>query len=137
MTEPQKSDDVLGRLVLAHFQRVELGLLAHVLVTTLAGALPPAMLRVERRRTVADRLAGRPGEPAGVTVLWGEWELAFRTPALGITETSVSHVVRGIRLSTTPVSVAEWLARLGEVLTAATARDEAARLALERALRTG
>jgi hypothetical protein len=137
MTAPQEPGDVLGKLVVAHFHRVEAGLLANVLVTTLAGALPPAMVRVERRRAVADRLAGRPGAAVGVTVSWGDWVLVFRAPALGVTEASVSHVVRGIRLSTTQVSVVEWLERLAEVLTEATARDEATRLALEKALRAG
>ena len=58
----------LGDLVAAHFARVEVALLSRALVGTLAGALPARMLRVERRRSLADRLARRPGVVIGVHI---------------------------------------------------------------------
>jgi hypothetical protein len=126
--------DALGNLVVAHFRRVETAMLAHVLVTTLAGALPPSMVRVERRRSLGGRLARRPGEPVGVSVLAADSMLTFRTPALGLIEASVSHVVHGVVLSTTPTTVAEWLDQLSALLTEIGQRDETTRAALERFL---
>ena len=53
----------LGDLVVAHFRRVEVAMLGRVLITTLSGALPAAMVRVERRRRLLpaglDPRAGR------------------------------------------------------------------------------
>ncbi|MBL7490769.1 hypothetical protein I6A62_22395 [Frankia sp. AgW1.1] len=109
-------------------------MLAHVLVTTLAGALPPSMVRVERRRSVTGRLARRPGEPVGVSVLAADRMLTFRIPALGLIEASVSHVVHGVVLSTAPTTVTDWLDQLSALLTEISRRDEATRGALERFL---
>ena len=124
----------LGDLVAAHFQRVEIAMLGRVLTTTLAGALPPAMVRVERRRTFLERLRRRPGQPIGVSVISGDRMLTFRAPAVGLTEASVSHFVRGVVLSTEAVPVQDWLTMLGALLAEATTNDKATQLALERAL---
>lgn len=126
----------LGNLVAAHLQRVEVAMLGRVLTTTLANALPAAMVRIERRRSLAERLLGRRGHAVGISVTAGDKTLTFRAPDLGVTEASVSHTVRGVVLSTTRVSVADWLDELGELLNAATAEDAATRAALERALLT-
>lgn len=124
----------LGDLVAAHFQRVAVALLARILTTTLAGALPAHMVRVERRRTVIERLTRRPGRPIGVGITAGDTMLTFRAPNLGVIQASVSHTVNGIVLSTTRVSVPEWLSHLAVVLNQTTADDQATRAALERAL---
>lgn len=124
----------LGDLVAAHFQRLEIAMLSRVLTTTLAGALPPAMVRVERRRTFVQWLTRRPGAVVGVAITAGDKTLTFRAPAVGATEASVSHTVRGVALSTTTVSVAEWIDQLGQLLNRATSRDVATRDALQRAL---
>jgi hypothetical protein len=109
-------------------------MLGRVLTTTLAGALPPAMVRTERRRTLAQRLTGRPGQVIGISITFEDRTLTFRAPEVGVTEASVSHTVRGVMLSTARVTVAEWLDQLAEVLDKATSDDEATRAALERAL---
>ena len=132
--EPTAPPGPLGDLVAAHFQRVEIAMLGRVLTTTLAGALPPSMVRVERRRTLLDRLRRRPGQPIGVKVIFNDRMLSFRAPDVGVTEASVGHLVRGVVLSTEQVGVQEWLAMLGVLLSQATKNDEATRLALERAL---
>lgn len=124
----------LGNLVVAHFRRVEIAMLGQVLVTTLSGALPAAMIRVERRRSVGRRLIGRAGEPVGVTITAGDRVLSLRAPEMGVIEASVGHVVRGVVLSTTPVPVARWIDELGELLDRLTHDDEATRNALEQAL---
>jgi hypothetical protein len=124
----------LGDLVAAHFQRVEIALLGRVLITTLGGALPPSMVRVRRRRSLARRLIGRPGEPVGITVTLGDRMLSFYSPEIGVAEASVGHLVRGVVLSTSPVPVSEWLDELAVLLNDVTRDDQATRLALENAL---
>lgn len=124
----------LGNLVAAHFRRMEIAMLARVLVSTLAGALPASMIRVERRRSLGRRLTGRAGEPIGITITAGERALTFRAPEVGVAEATVGHSVRGVVLSSTPVPVAQWLDELGELLDRVTRDDETTRIGLERAL---
>jgi hypothetical protein len=126
----------LGNLVAAHLQRVEIALLGRVLTTTLAGALPAAMVRVERRRSLIDRLARRPGQAIGVRIAAGDKILSFRAPDVGVTEATISHAVRGVVLSTDEVPVSDWIGQLGEVLNQVAADDDATRAALQRALLT-
>ena len=126
----------LGNLVVAHFRRVEIAMLGRVLVSTLSGALPASMVRVERRRSIGRRLAGRAGEPIGVSITAGDRILTFRAPEVGVVEAAVGHSVRGVVLSTTPVPVAQWLDELGALLDRLAHDDEATRQALERALLT-
>ena len=126
----------LGNLVVAHFRRVEIAMLGRVLITTLSGALPASMVRVEYRRSLGKRLTGRAGEPVGVSITAGDKTLTFRAPGVGVAEASVGHTVRGVVLSSTPVPIAQWLNELGELLDQLTRDDEATRLALERAFST-
>lgn len=130
-TEPARP---LGDLVAAHFRRVEIAMLGRVLIATLSGALPASMITLERRRSLAQRLAGRAGEPIGITITAGDRLLSFREPALGVTEASIGHIVRGVVLSTTPVPVAQWLDELGNVLEQVTRDDQETRTALKQTL---
>jgi hypothetical protein len=120
--------------VVAHFQRVEIAMLGQVLITTLAGALPASIVHVQRRRSPWARLRGRPGQPIGVTITAGDRTLSFRAPEIGVAEATVGHAVRGVVLSTSPVSVSQWLEELGALLNELTRHDQATRIALERAL---
>lgn len=131
MSAPREPSQPLGDLVAAHFQRLEVAMLARVLTTTLAGALPPALVRVERRRRFGSR---RGGAPIGVSITSGDRTLTFRAPDVGVVEASVSHTVHGVVLSTTPLTVAQWLAQLGEVLDELSRQDGETREALEKAL---
>ncbi|MCW2497352.1 MAG: hypothetical protein JWQ77_3276 [Jatrophihabitans sp.] len=124
----------LGNLVADHLRRVEVAMLGRILTTTLVGALPASMVRVERRRSLLDRLFRRPGVVLGVSVLSADQALTFRSPAVGVTEARVGRVVGGVVLSSEAVPVAEWLTLLGDLLTRASAADEATRIALERGL---
>ena len=133
--DSQPSDSQpLGTLVASHLQRLEVAMLSRVLATTLAGALPPSMVQVERRRSAADVLRRQPGVVIGVVVSAGDTVLAFRSPDIGVTEASVSHRVRGVVLSTTQVTVADWLAQLAGVLNRAADQDAATRAALRSAV---
>jgi hypothetical protein len=131
---PEHAPGPLGNLVVAHFRRVEVAMLGRVLISTLGGALPASMITLERRRSLGQRLSGRPGEPIGITITAGDRLLSFRAPELGVAHASVGHAVRGVVLSTQQVSVGEWLAELGTLLEQVTSEDEATRAALERAL---
>jgi hypothetical protein len=124
----------LAELVIAHFQRVEIAMLGRVLISTLSGALPASMIRLERRRSLRQRLSGRTAEPIGITITAGDRALSFRAPEIGVAEASVGHTVRGVVLSSTPMSITEWLDELGELLDQLTRDDEATRAALERML---
>jgi hypothetical protein len=126
----------LGNLVAAHFRRVEVAMLGRVLIATLGGALPPSMIRLERRRSVGRRLLGRTGEPIGITITGGDRTLTFRAPQVGVAEASAGHTVRGVVLSSTPMPVAQWLDELGALLDQVTRDDEATRTALERAFQS-
>lgn len=134
MSTPSDPPSPLGNLVAAHFQRLEVAMLARVLTTTLAGALPPSMVRVEWRRGLRARLGGNSGIPIGVSITAGDRTLTFRAPEIGVIEAGVSHTVHGIVLSSTAVTVQEWLRQLGEVLDEVSAHDQSTRIALEQAL---
>jgi len=111
-------------------------MLGRVLTTTLAGALPAAIVRVERRRTLLERLARRPGQTIGVAITSGDQMLSFRAPAIGVTQAGASHVVGGAVLTTKRLPVAEWLNMLADLLNKLTSEDAATRQALEHALLT-
>ena len=126
----------LGNLVVAHFRRVEIAMLGRVLISTLGGALPASMVRLERRRSLGRRIRGRAGEAIGIVITAGDRTLSFRAPEVGVAEASVGHTVRGVVLSSKPVPVAQWLDELGALLDQLGRDDEATRTALERALLT-
>ena len=111
-------------------------MLGRILISTLGGALPASMVRVERRRSLGRRLTGRAGEPIGITITAGDRTLSFRAPELGVAEASAGHTVRGVVLSSTPMPVAQWLDELAELLDQVTRTDQATRAALEQALLT-
>jgi hypothetical protein len=124
----------LGDLVAAKLRRIEIAMLARVLATTLAGALPSSRVRAERRRTLADIARRRPGTVVGVTVTGGSRVLTLRVLDVDQVHARVAHEVRGITLSRQTVSLAQWLDELAGVLNEEAANDEATRQALHRAL---
>jgi hypothetical protein len=107
---------------------------ARVLGGALADALPPGMVEIERRRSLADRLAGREGRPVAVVVHGDEREMMLREAAHGSVEAAVHQVVRGVVISRRTVGIDAWLTTLAEDLTRIAARDAAARAALARLL---
>lgn len=111
----------------------DLNLYARVLTEKLADSLPPGAVRVERGRTVADRLAGRAGAVTELDVTLGDQRLALRTDRGRVTG-EIRHEVRGIVLSRRPVALDEWLHVLARSLADAAASDTRARAALERFL---
>ncbi|WP_439678553.1 hypothetical protein [Embleya sp. MST-111070] len=111
----------------------DLNLYANVLSANLADWLPPGAVRVTRRRSVAERLAGRAGSVAELDVAFGEQRLALRMDG-GRAVGEIRHEVRGIVLSRRHVDLGEWIETLARVLAGAAASNARAREAVERFL---
>ncbi|MFD8413902.1 MULTISPECIES: hypothetical protein [unclassified Streptomyces] len=111
----------------------DLDLYVGVLSANLADSLPAGAVRVARRRSVADRLAGREGAVAEVDVVLGEQRLSLRVDRGRVTG-EISHEVRGIVLSRRPVGVDEWIDALARSLAEEAASNARAREAIERLL---
>ena len=106
-----------------------------VVVATLAATLPAGLVDVERKRTMADRLSGRDGEPTAVRARFATRELELRHGPGGA-ETEIRTVVHGVVLSRQRVPVSEWVRALAEELNALAASSADARAALARLLGT-
>jgi hypothetical protein len=112
----------------------DVGTLARVLSVTLADALPPGTVEVQRRRSVSDRLAGRDGHVEAVIVSVGDHVLTLRQdPHRGATGED-AKVVRGVVISRRQVGLDEWVRVLAEQVAALASESQAARDALERLL---
>jgi hypothetical protein len=114
--------------------RADVASYARILSGALADALPPGMVAVEHRRSLADRVSGREGRPVAVVVHGADRELQLREAAHGAVDAQIHQVVRGVVISRRTVGVNEWLHALAEDLTRLAARDAAARSALARLL---
>jgi hypothetical protein len=105
-----------------------------VLSDTLGGALPPGMVEVERRRTFADRVAGRAGQAASVRVTTPDRVLVLSAGKHGGVAAEIHQVVRNVVISRKETTVDDWLAALAQELTKLAERDARARDALSRLL---
>ncbi|MGH3439283.1 MAG: hypothetical protein ACRDRN_22845 [Sciscionella sp.] len=105
-----------------------------VLSNTLGDALPAGMVEVERRRTFADRVAGREGQPISVRVNTSDRQLALSAGKHGGVTAEIRQVVRDVAISRKEVGIDEWLVAFAEELTKLAARDTRARDALTRLL---
>ncbi|MEW2547056.1 hypothetical protein AB0910_14965 [Streptomyces sp. NPDC047002] len=114
----------------------DLDVYAQVLGGSLAEALPPGSVALERRRSMADRMAGRDGRVERAEVFLGDERLVL-TMTRGRLVAEVMKVVRGVVLSRTPVEMDEWARRLAEAIAARGRSDARARAALERLLVDG
>ncbi|HSN11874.1 MAG TPA: hypothetical protein VLS51_07195 [Propionibacteriaceae bacterium] len=114
----------------------DIGTLTRVLVTSLPEALPDGMVDVERDRSLADRMAGRPGSVTKVTVTFPDRVLELR-PGDGHPVAEARHVVRGVVISRQRVGLDEWVHELATGLAALASRDAAARSALAALLGAG
>ncbi|MEU2393523.1 hypothetical protein [Streptomyces sp. NPDC007369] len=135
MREPGAEPEQDVELLAAALRRDtgDLNVYVDVLAATLADSLPPDAVRVRRRRSVVERLAGREGSVAELDVLLGEQRLSLRTDG-GRAAGEISHEVRGIVLSRRPVGMDEWIDALARSLADAAASNARAREAVERFL---
>jgi hypothetical protein len=104
-----------------------------VLTTVLGDALPPGMVEVERKRSLADRMNGRPGTPVSLMVTTPDEQLLLRQEAHGV-HAEVRQIVRGVTIKRSTVGVDDWLVALAGVLARLAAGSAAARDALTRLL---
>ncbi len=132
-----RADDLVARtdLLAAALRRdaADLAVYARVLTDTLAGALPPGTVEVERERSLGDRLRGREGTVAGVHVRLGDTALTLRD-ARGEPVGEVVREVRGVVLSRQTVPLDEWLLTLARGIAEAADRTARGREALQRFL---
>ncbi|ATL71785.1 hypothetical protein GZH49_30385 [Nocardia terpenica] len=103
-----------------------------ILTNVLGDALPDGMVEVDYRRTLSDRMSGKPGQATAVRIYAPDRELELRQGRRGGVEAEVRSVVRGVVISRKQIGVDEWLAVLAEELNNLAARDAAAREALAR-----
>jgi len=102
-------------------------------LTDLLSGLPGVSHEVERRRSLGDRVAGRPGQVTAVEVRTPDLVLALRSPDGRSATATAAREVRGVVISRQSVTVAQWLELL-----AAELRRRAAEAALDDvALRRG
>jgi hypothetical protein len=136
--EPAEPDDGSIDLLAAALRRdaADLELYTQVLTGALADALPADAVAVERRRSLADRMAGRPGRIERLEVSMDDQRLTL-TVAQGRAAGEVCRVVRGVVLSRRLVPLDEWTRELAAAVTARARSDARARAALERLLLGG
>ena len=88
---------------------------ASVLTKSLSEALPPDYVTVERERSMADRMRGRPGEVSKVEVRLGDQVLTLAVKN-GRPHAEICRVVRGVVLSRQPVPLGQWATALASAL---------------------
>jgi hypothetical protein len=109
--------------------RADVESLTRVLTSVLGDALPPGMVEVERKRSLADRMNGREGTPVALTVTTPESVLVLRAG-----NAEVRQIVRGVTIKRSTVGIDEWLVALAGVLSRLASQNAAARDALSNLL---
>jgi hypothetical protein len=117
MTEPgdAPSFDLVAAALRA--DSADVAVYARVLTDSLGDALPEGVVIVDRERSVSDRMRGRPGEVAKITVRLGD-QLLTLAVRRGQPVAEICREVRGVVLSRRPVQVTEWAAELARALVA-------------------
>ena len=100
-----------------------------VLTAVLGDALPPGMVTVEHRRSLADRMNGRPGQPVSLLVTTPQEQLELRQHQHGVTG-EIRQVVSGVTIKRRTVPLDEWLVALAGVLAELAKTSATARMAL-------
>jgi hypothetical protein len=121
--------DLLADALAADADFSDVGVFTRVFTRSFGDALPDGMVEVDSDRSLADRLAGRPGTPTALRITFPERRMELRA-GRGWPEAEVQQVVRGVVLSRRQVPVEEWVRTLAAELTALAERNSAARAAL-------
>ena len=111
----------------------DLSLYAKVLTVNLVDSLPSGAVKVERKRSVSDRMAGREGTVSSLDVALGEQRLSLRADR-GRMVGEICKEVRGIVLSRREVGLDEWIDALAQALAEAAVSSARAREAIEKFL---
>lgn len=110
----------------------DVAIYARVLTESLGGALPPGCVTIDRARTMSDRVHGRPGEVAKITVRLGERVMSLAVQRGREPAAEVCREVRGVVLSREPVGIGEWAAELARALVSHAEQNAQAAQALRR-----
>jgi hypothetical protein len=111
----------------------DLDIYAKVLTVSLVGSLPEGAVRVERKRSMSDRMAGREGTVTDLDVALGDARLGLHLDR-GRVIGEICKEVRGVVLSRRQVGLDEWLLALATALADASESSARARQALEKFL---
>jgi hypothetical protein len=127
------SDDLSLDMVSAALRAdsADVALYARVLTESLGGALPPGCVEVERDRSLSDRMQGRPGKVAKITVRLGEQLMTLAVRG-GQPAAEICREVRGVVLSRRQVAPQEWAAELARALVAHAEQNAQAAQALRK-----
>jgi hypothetical protein len=117
MTEPGDAPSLDLVAAALRADSADVAVYARVLTDSLGDALPEGVVIVDRERSVSDRMRGRPGEVAKITVRLGDQMLTLAVRR-GQPVAEICREVRGVVLSRRPVQVAEWAAELAKALVA-------------------
>jgi hypothetical protein len=130
---PIERDEVAMIAAALRADSADLATYERVLVGSLADSLPPGCLEVDRDRTLADRVAGRPGAPRAIRILLGEITLEL-VVTRGRLVGTVGKQVRGVVIARKEVPLGEWTTSFASALSAFAKENLDARAALERML---
>ena len=131
MTEP---DDALSlEMVTAALRadNTDATVYARVLTNSLSEALPPGYVTVDRERSMADRMKGRPGEISKVVIRLDDQVLTLGLQG-GRPSAEICKEVRGVVLSRQTVPLHQWASALASALVEHAASNAAAAEALRR-----
>jgi hypothetical protein len=131
MTQP---DDALSLELVAAALRADsadVAVYARVLTDSLGESLPAGCVSVDRERTMADRMRGRPGEVSKITVRLGDQVMTLGMQR-GQPAAEICREVRGVILSRQPVKMHEWAAALARALVTHAEQNAQAAQALRR-----
>jgi len=117
MTEPGDAPSLDLVAAALRADSADVAVYARVLTDSLGDALPKGVVTVDRERSVSDRMRGRPGEVAKITVRLGDQMLTLSVQR-GQPVAEICREVRGVVLSRRPVQVTEWAAELAKALVA-------------------
>ena len=90
---------------------------ARVLTESLGEALPAGWVTIDRERTASDRMRGRPGQVAKITIRMGDLVMTLGVKR-GVPVAEICREVRGVVLSRQPVPVGTWAEELARALVA-------------------
>lgn len=107
---------------------------ATVLLETLGEAFPTSMVEVDRERSVADRLARRPGRVAAVRLTFDDVSLQLQRGPGGRPQGLAVTTVGGVTIARRELSLEEWSRRLADRLVAAADSSREAAASLRRLL---
>jgi hypothetical protein len=131
--EPAGANEVALLAAALRADTADLASYERVLVGSLSDTLPVGCVEVDRDRSLADRLAGRPGAARAIRIQLGDATLEL-TMTKGRLVGTVGRSVRGVAISRREVPLGEWSLSFAEALSAFANESLEARTALERLL---